>query len=198
MLGETRDDAAGEAFDKGAKMLGLGYPGGPEIEKLSAEGNENFHEFPVSNIRDNIYGFSFSGIKTSLLYYLRKNYPEYKTEAGRKALPIHDISASYQKAIVKSLVEKTILAANNFKVKTIAVSGGVSANSHLRKEFLNHEKAGIKVLFPDKKYSTDNAAMVGYTAYLKVNHGNVNDVLFGKNLVDAAFPGLRADSFLNK
>ena len=198
ILGETQDDAAGEAFDKGAKMLGLGYPGGPEIEKLSMDGNENFHEFPVSNVKDNIYSFSFSGIKTSLLYYLRKNFPDYKTDEGKKHLPVNDISASYQKAIVKSLVDKTILAAKNFGVKIIAVSGGVSSNSLLRSEFHEYEKSGYKIHFPEKKYSTDNAAMVGFTAYLKVKHGNLKENELRDSLLEKAFPRFNFDDISHK
>lgn len=188
ILGETQDDAAGEAFDKGAKMLGLGYPGGPQIEKLSANGDENYHEFPVSNVKDNIYDFSFSGIKTSLLYFLRKNFPDYKTREGMNKLPLNDISASYQKAIVKSLVGKTLLAAKNYGVKIIAVSGGVSSNSLLRKEFFSFEKSGYKIHFPEKKYSTDNAAMVGFTAYLKVRHSKLSENELNGSLFEKAFP----------
>ncbi len=191
ILGETQDDAAGEAFDKGAKMLGLGYPGGPIIENLARTGNENFHEFPVSNIKENIYSFSFSGIKTSLLYYLRKNFPDYKSESGKKDLPLNDIAASFQKAIVRSLVEKTILAAKNFGVKTIAVSGGVSANSRLRDDFSKFEKDGIKVYFPEKKYSTDNAAMVGYMVYLKYRFGRLKKENYDNSLLETAFARYR-------
>jgi N6-L-threonylcarbamoyladenine synthase len=192
ILGETQDDAAGEAFDKGAKMLGLGYPGGPLIDKLAETGNENFHPFPVSNVKENIYDFSFSGIKTSLLYYLRKNFPDHGNPPknlpdDQASLPLNDIAASYQKAIVNSLVEKTILAAKNFGVKSIAVSGGVSANSKLRKEFLEKENAGYKVYFPEKKYSTDNAAMIGYTAYLKQRFGGLSDEDYERNIYEAAF-----------
>ena len=198
IIGETQDDAAGEAFDKGAKMLGLGYPGGPEIEKLALNGNDKFHEFPVSFIKDNIYSFSFSGIKTSLLYYLRKNFPDYKTVEGRKNLPINDISASYQKAIVKSLVDKTISAAKNFGINIIAVSGGVSSNSLLRSEFHEYEKSGYKIHFPEKKYSTDNAAMVGYTAYLKAKHGNLKEYEFMDSLFEKAFPRFNYDDISRK
>lgn len=163
ILGETQDDAAGEAFDKVAKMLGLEYPGGPLIDKLAGKGNENFHRFPVPNTKENIYDFSFSGIKTSVLYYLRKNFPE-----GTGNIPLNDICASFQKAVVSSLVEKTVLAAGNNGIKTIAVSGGVSANNRLRSEFSKYEQKGYKIFFPEKKYSTDNAAMIGYLAYLKL------------------------------
>src|SRR4030095_15012375 len=165
ILGETQDDAAGEAFDKVAKMLGLEYPGGPVIDKLSEEGNENYHKFPTASTKENIYDFSFSGIKTSVLYFLRKNFPERKNN-----FPLNDICASFQKAVVGSLVEKTMLAAKNFGIKTIAVSGGVSANNKLREEFRSYESKSYKIFFPDKKYSTDNAAMIGYLAYLQLKH----------------------------
>jgi len=193
ILGETQDDAAGEAFDKGAKMLGLGYPGGPLIDKLASEGDEKFHHFPVSNVKENIYDFSFSGIKTSLLYYLRNNYPMYKAEKSTEGIPVNNIAASYQKAVIDSLVEKTILAAKNHNIKIIAISGGVSANSKLRSEFLKYENKGIKVAFPEKKYSTDNAAMIGYTAYLKCKYGRLTDVAFENYLYDSAFPRFNYD-----
>jgi N6-L-threonylcarbamoyladenine synthase len=180
VLGETRDDAAGEAFDKVAKMLGLEYPGGPVIDRLSEEGDENYHIFPSANLKGKVYDFSFSGIKTSVLYFLKKNF-------GNKniKLPINDVCASFQKAVVGSLLEKTILAAKNFNVKTIAVSGGVSANSKLRSELKKFENDGFKILFPEKNYSTDNAAMIGYYAYLKYkNTANIN---FESELLGNAF-----------
>ena len=161
VLGQTQDDAAGEAFDKVAKMLGLDYPGGPIIDKLAETGDEKYHKFPVANLKENIYNFSFSGIKTSVLYYLKKNFKNSGT------LPVNDISASFQKAVVDSLVKKTLLAAKNFGVKNIAVSGGVSANSRLRSEFYRSAGDNFNVFFPEKIYSTDNAAMIGYTAFLK-------------------------------
>lgn len=162
ILGQAQDDAAGEAFDKVAKLLGLNYPGGPIIDKLAGDGNENFHEFPVSSVKDNIYDFSFSGIKTSVLYFLRRNYPNKNED-----IPVKDICASFQKAVVNTLYEKTLRASENFKVKRIAVSGGVSANTALRDKFNELEKKGYEIFFPEIEYSTDNAAMVGYAAYLK-------------------------------
>lgn len=181
ILGETQDDAAGEAFDKVAKMLGLEYPGGPMIDKLAKEGNENFHSFPVSRIKDNVYDFSFSGIKTSVLYFLKKYYSDKSA-----ALPLNDIAASFQKAAVDSLVEKTILAAKKHGVKNIAVSGGVSANSKLREEFTKWNKKGFRLHFPEKIYSTDNAAMIGYTAYLK--HTFTDNELYKDDVLASAFP----------
>lgn len=162
VLGTTQDDAAGEAFDKVAKMLGLEYPGGPLIDKLAKEGNSDFHKFPVSHIKESPYDFSFSGIKTSVLYYLKKNFP-----GGASGSDLNNISASFQKAVISSLVSKTIKAAKDHNIKRISVSGGVSANSALREEFTKYEKEGYSISFPEKIYSTDNAAMIGYTAYLK-------------------------------
>lgn len=169
ILGNTQDDAAGEAFDKVAKMLGLDYPGGPLIDKLASAGDPKFHRFPKSNIKGSPYDFSFSGIKTSVLYFLKKNFPDDKTN-----LPLNDIAASFQVAVTGSLIDKTIKAAKDNGIKIIAVSGGVSANSGLRKGFGQYEKEGYSIYFPEKIYSTDNAAMIGYNAYLKfkANCGN--------------------------
>lgn len=162
ILGNTHDDAAGEAFDKVAKMLGLDYPGGPLIDKLASTGNADFHIFPRSNIKGNPYDFSFSGIKTSVLYYLKKNYGD-----SKENLPLNDIAASFQKAVTGALVDKTIKAAKDHNIKIIAVSGGVSANSGLRRQFKKYEESGYRISFPEKIYSTDNAAMIGFNAYLK-------------------------------
>jgi len=180
VLGQTQDDAAGEAFDKTAKMLGLEYPGGPQIDKNAKDGNEIYHKFPISNIKNNIYDFSFSGIKTSVLYFLRKTFGDDKAN-----IPLNDICASFQKAIVDSLLQKTLLAAKNFNVKNIAVSGGVSANSRLREKFKELEYAGYKIYFPEIKYSTDNAAMIGYTAYLKYKFSDKTK--FSSSLLEPAF-----------
>lgn len=180
ILGETQDDAAGEAFDKVAKMLGLEYPGGPLIDKLSKQGNENFHKFPASRSKENKYDFSFSGIKTSVLYYLKKNFP------GLNSLPVNDIAASFQKAVVSSLVEKTMAAAKDHNVKNIAISGGVSANSKLREEFMKYSEKGFTIHFPEKKYSTDNAAMIGYTTFLKNKYSENKE--FTNSLLDSAYP----------
>ncbi len=180
ILGGTQDDAAGEAFDKVAKLMGLGYPGGPLIDKLAKEGNEKFHEFPKANVKENIYDFSFSGIKTSVLYFLKKNYGDIKDENVIKNIPLKDISASFQKAVIGSLVEKTLMAAEEFGVKIIAVSGGVSANSKLKNEFGKLKEKGFKINFPALEYSTDNAAMIGYTAYLKNRFSNLKSERPGK------------------
>lgn len=162
VIGYTHDDAAGEAFDKAAKMLGLEYPGGPLIDNLAKEGDPGFHKFPKSNIKGLPYDFSFSGIKTSLLYFLKKEYNSKPDETSLK-----NIAASFQDAVTGVLVEKTMLAAKNFKISRIAVSGGVSANSDLRNKFSEYKNSGYEIFFPEKIYSTDNAAMIGYNAYLK-------------------------------
>jgi N6-L-threonylcarbamoyladenine synthase len=151
------------------------------IDKYAEEGNENYHRFPTSQIKDKIYDFSFSGIKTSVLYYLKKNFGD-----KRENFPLNDICASFQKAVVCSLVEKTMLAAKNYGVKNIAVSGGVSANSKLRKEFMKYETKGHKIHFPEKIYSTDNAAMIGYTAYLKYTHSKKETL--ENDILESAFP----------
>jgi N6-L-threonylcarbamoyladenine synthase len=180
VLGETQDDAAGEAFDKVAKMLGLGYPGGPVIDKLARDGNENYHAFPQASLKEKTYDFSFSGIKTSVLYFLKKTFGNDLTR-----LPVNDICASFQKAVVSSLVEKTMLASKNSGIKNIAVSGGVSANTKLRSEFNKYQNEGYNIYFPEPIYSTDNAAMIGYAAYLKYKHSPEEN--FEKDLFQQAF-----------
>lgn len=172
VVGNTADDAAGEAFDKTAKMLGLEYPGGPIIEKLAKQGNAEFHKFPKSNIKTNPFDFSFSGIKTSVYYFIRD------FERNNKQIPINDICASFQRAIIEVLFEKTVLASRKFNCKIISVSGGVSANNELRNKFSKLIDEGYKIYFPEKKYTTDNAAMIGYYAYLKYKH-------MGKDIADS-------------
>jgi len=188
LLGTTQDDAAGEAFDKTAKLLGLSYPGGPMIDKLAKEGDENFHSFPVAQIKDNPYDFSFSGIKTSVLYYMKKNYPDINSAE----IPLNNICASFQKAVVESLTTKTMEAAKKFNVKSIAVSGGVSMNSKLRSEFSKFENSGYKIFFPQPGYTTDNAAMIGYTAYLKIQYSDINKT---DSLFSAAFARFDYNNF---
>jgi tRNA N6-adenosine threonylcarbamoyltransferase len=195
ILGTTQDDAAGEAFDKVAKLMGLGYPGGPEIDRLAKEGNNKFHEFPLANVKENIYDFSFSGIKTSVLYFLRKNYSNSKKEIDLKKIPLNDVSASFQKAVVSSLAGKTSLSARQFKVKHIAVSGGVSANSKLKEEFRKLEPKGFIIHFPELKYSTDNAAMIGFTAYLKHKHSGISQNNWKEHLFKPAFARLDYENF---
>jgi len=160
-LGETRDDAAGEAFDKVARLLTLPYPGGPEIEKLARKGNPAAINFPRPMLHDKNYDFSFSGLKTSVLYYLRDNQPANKA----------DVAASFQKATVDVLVQKTLRAAKQFKAKSIMLSGGVASNKLLRNELRQAaKKTGMNFFAPEIKYNLDNAAMIaaaGYFAYLR-------------------------------
>lgn len=157
-LGETRDDAVGEAFDKVAKMLQLPYPGGPEIQKLAAQGNSDAIKFPRPMIYDKNYDFSFSGLKTSVLYYLRDN------PKAKKA----DVAASFQKAAVDVLVAKAIRAAKEFKTKSIILSGGVAANMFLRKTLENAAKEiGRNFLVPPMDFNTDNAVMIAAAAYIQ-------------------------------
>lgn len=195
ILGLTQDDAAGEAFDKVAKLMGLGYPGGPIIDKLAKEGDENFHKFPHANVKESIYDFSFSGIKTSVLYFLRKNYGNIKDENVRKNIPVKDVAASFQKAVVGSIIEKTMLTAENYNVKSIAVSGGVSANTKLKSEFRKLESKGYKIHFPELKYSTDNAAMIGYTAYLKYTNTKIKNTDWKEYLFKPAFARFNYNNF---
>lgn len=165
-LGETLDDAAGEAFDKVAKMLGLPYPGGPEIDKLATKGNPNAIKFPrpllnpqPNKNKQNKYNFSFSGLKTSVLYYLR-DHPS----ASKK-----DVAASFQQATVDVLVQKTIRAAKEFKSKTIMLSGGVSANKLLRNTLRQKAKElKMDFLAPEFEFITDNAAMIAAAAYINL------------------------------
>lgn len=165
LLGQTRDDAAGEAFDKVAKLLGLGYPGGPVIDKLAKEGDSKAFKFPRAFINGDSFEFSFSGIKTSVLYLLRelKYDPENRDEKLVK-----DICASFQASVIDVLVTKTVRAAGKFGVKSIAVAGGVAANRGLRAALQSGaESIGAKVFFPRPLYCTDNAAMIGIAAHFK-------------------------------
>ena len=160
-LGETRDDAAGEAFDKVARLLNLPYPGGPEIEKIAYKGNPNAIQFPRPMMHDKNYDFSFSGLKTAVLYHLRGN------ENNDKA----DVAASFQQAAVDVLVAKTIRAVKQFGAKSVLLSGGVAANKKLRHDMKKAAKnLGLHFFVPDFKYNQDNAAMIavaGYMAYCR-------------------------------
>ena len=159
-LGGTRDDAAGEAYDKAAKILGLEYPGGPIIDKLARLGNSEAFNFPVPLKNTNEIEFSFSGLKTAVLWQVKKlaekNLP----------IPVEDICASFQKAVINSLISKINLAVRLTKIKTVTISGGVAANSALREKLL--EQKNFKVYLPAKSRCTDNAVMIalaGYNAY---------------------------------
>jgi len=167
LIGETRDDAAGEAFDKVAKMLGLGYPGGPKIDKLAKEGNPAAIKFPRTYLEGSPYDFSFSGIKTSVLYFLRDLH---LAELSREQLA--DICASFQASIVEVLVAKTMSAAREFGVGDIAVAGGVSANSALRLAVSRAaDEAKIRLFLPAMQFCTDNGAMIAAVGHRKFLRG---------------------------
>ena len=153
VLGKTRDDAIGEAFDKVARVIGLGYPGGPKVDNLAKEGNQNAIELPKTHF-DNL-DFSFSGIKTAVINL------HHKTPDIDKA----DLCASFQKTITEVLIQNTKKALKQANVTTVALAGGVSANSYIREQFLKLEKEGIKIYMPDMKLCTDNAAMIGSAGY---------------------------------
>lgn len=161
IIGETKDDAVGEAFDKSAKMLGLPYPGGPFIDKYAKLGDPNKFSFPMSEMEG--YNFSFSGIKTSLLYFIQKNT---KIEPDFCNTNIADICASFQSTLIKMLLQKLKKAARDLKIKDIAIAGGVSANSGLRNAMhAMAEKEKWNVYIPDFEYCTDNAAMIAMAAH---------------------------------
>ena len=167
IIGKTRDDAAGEAFDKVARAIGLGYPGGPKIDKLSREGNPNAIMFPRAHIEGAPYDFSFSGLKSAVLNYL--NSLEMKREEINRA----DVAASFQEAVVDVLVSRTILAAKEFRMKSVAIAGGVAANSALQKAMSKAcAENGLDFYCPSPVYCTDNAAMIGAAAYYEYVKGN--------------------------
>jgi N6-L-threonylcarbamoyladenine synthase len=162
ILGQTIDDAAGEAFDKVAKLLRLGYPGGPEIDMRAAQGDAGAIDFPRSILNDPSYNFSFSGLKTSVLYYLRKN-PQPN---------VADVCASFQEAVVDVLVGKTIRAALETNVKTVSASGGVSINSRFREKLgTDCQRHGLRLLLAPAQLCTDNAAMIAALAFFKLRQG---------------------------
>jgi N6-L-threonylcarbamoyladenine synthase len=155
-LGTTVDDAAGEAFDKVSKMLGLGYPGGPQIEIKAAKGNENSISYPIAELKDE-YNFSFSGLKTAVLRYLQKHHPEKKIIEE----DLNNICASFQKAATDALLQKVQKALNNFKVSSISLVGGVAANKKLRDGIcILADKHKIRAVIPSMEYCGDNAAMI--------------------------------------
>lgn len=170
VIGKTLDDAAGESFDKVARKIGLGYPGGPKIDKLAKEGNKDAIDFPRVMLEKGSYDFSFSGLKTAVLNYAQKL--EQRGEEVNKA----DLAASFQEAVVDVLVDKSMMLLKETGLKTIAVSGGVAANSRL-KERLKEEcdKEGIKFYHPSVILCTDNAAMIAMAGYLNYKNGAVDD-----------------------
>ncbi len=162
LLGQTQDDAAGEAFDKVGKLLGLPYPGGPHVDRLAKAGNPAAFDFPRSMLDSGDFAFSFSGLKTAVRYLLPK----------LATLPLADVCASFQEAVVDVLVEKTIRAARATRQRVVALSGGVSCNSRLREKMRAAcERAGLTLLIAPPALCTDNAAMIGYVAALKFAEG---------------------------
>ena len=162
ILGRTRDDAAGEAFDKIARVIGLGYPGGPKVEALAKEGNADAIAFPQVEFSDNPYDFSFSGVKTSVINYLHTK--DQKGETVNNA----DIAASFQNAVVSALVRHTVRAAKDTKSDKIVIAGGVSANGALRLAFQKAaEENNMSLYYPKPILCTDNAAMIGCAGYYK-------------------------------
>jgi len=180
LLGRTRDDAAGEAFDKVAKFLDLGYPGGVIIDSLARKGNPQAITFPRAYLEKDSLDFSFSGIKTAVVNFVRKHVDIRQTSetvtpgvsgawAKELPLPIADIVASFQEAVVEVLVEKTCTAAKRFKVRQVVVAGGVAANSRLRRRLLE-EMAGLGIVLnlPEPELCTDNAAMIAAAGFYKL------------------------------
>ena len=160
ILGRTRDDAAGEAFDKVARAIGLGYPGGPKIEQLAKEGDPGAIRFPQAKIADNPYDFSFSGVKSAVLNYI--NGCKMKGEAIVEA----DIAASFQNAVTQVLIDHAMKAMKEFGLDQFAIAGGVAANGTLREGMRAAcEKRGIRFYHPSPVLCTDNAAMIGTAAY---------------------------------
>lgn len=194
-IGQTRDDAAGEAYDKVAKLLGLGYPGGPVLDRLAAAADITIPapvKFGPTKTRGNALDFSFSGLKTAVLYHVRE-HPEYNEEirrredalaAGKRSfedlLPLCGpqtlgLIREFQNAVVRDLVERTMTAADECGVETILVSGGVSANKQLRSTFRDRAK-GLKMFFPNRDLCTDNAAMIAAAAFAKFRRGVFADI----------------------
>ncbi len=166
ILGRTRDDAAGEAFDKVARAIGLGYPGGPKIDKVSKQGNPDAIHFPRAKVDESEYDFSFSGLKSAVLNYI--NQAEMKGEK----IVVEDVAASFQKAVVDVLVDHSVAAVNKYGLKKFAIAGGVASNSTLRAAFEKRcDEEGIEFFHPSPVYCTDNAAMIGVAGYYEFING---------------------------
>jgi N6-L-threonylcarbamoyladenine synthase len=180
LIGKTRDDAAGEAYDKVAKRLGLGYPGGPILDRLAREGNPDAIRFPIAKISDGALDFSFSGLKTAVLRVIKNEAMKTVSEGDDpfERSDIRDLAASFQRAVVETLVRKTESVVRRHNVQAVLVSGGVAANSLLRERFDElGQRVGIPVFFPSVALSTDNAAMVaaaGYLKYLRKEHADLD------------------------
>lgn len=179
-LGQTRDDAAGEAFDKVARLLNLGYPGGPAIDRIATQGNPQAFPLPEGNVSRpeggyHPYDSSFSGLKTAVLRLTQK----LQRESG-EPLPVADLAASFQDTVARSLTRRAIACARDYGLNTIAIGGGVAANSSLRRHLQAAAEAQhLRVLFPPLKFCTDNAAMIGCAAADHLNHGHTSPLTLG-------------------
>ena len=171
LLGETRDDAVGEAFDKGARLLGLAFPGGPAIETAALKGDEHAVAFPQAFRKSNEIEFSFSGLKTALRYYLEK------IEKNKTKVVLSDIAASYQRSIVEILAKKLQQAVKKSGIKTIVLAGGVAANKRLRME-VQEVLSDYTLFFPESKYCTDNGAMVAFLGEIYMNINSLSSDTF--------------------
>ncbi len=172
LLAKTRDDAAGEAFDKVAKLLGLGYPGGPVIDRLAQRGNPESHDFTIARMKDGSPDFSFSGIKTAVLYHVRREGVAPAIDLANVSQEICDLVASFQRAVVASLVRRMVLSAKEKRPGSLILTGGVAANSLLRREAAKAaEGLGLPLFVPPIALSTDNAAMIGAAAFVAWRKG---------------------------
>jgi len=185
-LGSTVDDAAGEAFDKVAKMLGFGYPGGPNIQKAAALGDKNKIDFPVAELKDP-YNFSFSGLKTAVLRFIQKEYGDIKKISAND---LNDIAASFQNAVIKALIQTTKKALKHFDVESISLVGGVAANGALRESLTElAEKQNKKLVIPTLEFCGDNAAMIAFRGAKLFDAGG------NFNLNYSPYPGLSLNHF---
>ena len=178
-IGETRDDAAGEAFDKVAKLLGLGYPGGPIVSKLAAEGDSGAIEFPRPMLKSGDYDFSFSGLKTAVLYHLQNSgiiTDRLKSPKNKPGKEVVDICASFQEAVVDVLVSKTMKAVAEYQPKSVVLGGGVSANERLRSRLADAtQEAGLEFYAAPIEYTGDNAAMIAAAGYFRAQAKQFDD-----------------------
>lgn len=171
VIGRTRDDAAGECFDKTARALGLSYPGGVMLDKIAEDGNPDTYPLPTPSVSDSVYDFSFSGLKTAVI-----NTVHNLTQKGEEVI-VPDMAAAVRKKVCDMVISNTMCAAENFGFTKICVAGGVSANSELRRRMAEECKnRGYELFIPDLTYCGDNAAMVGVAAYYEYKNGNISDL----------------------